>query len=402
MANVPVYMSYDDLRKSITVENSRELKKPGKIYFKDNYIYINEVNKGIHIINNSNPANPQNIKFIPLPGNVDLAIKENHLYADSYVDLLVFDITDFNNIKEEVRIKNLFEYTLPPANPDYPTDIVDNKKGIVTEWKIEKVTREDEGYYNPYPIGPMPFYAYDLLAKSSGIWINNSRGTINTAVSGTGGSMARFIVYNDYLYMVSSGTIKIYSLSNSRVPSYAGIVYASWGLETVFIADNYMYIGSQTGMEIYSLSNPSNPERTGFYSHVTSCDPVVVEGSYAFVTLHSGSLCGDTINQLDIVDISNKANPARIRSYSMVNPHGLGIENSVLFVCDGSAGLKIYDASDVNLISSHQISHFPDIHAFDVIPAGGILFLIGDDGLFQYDYSNLNNIIQLSVIEIAK
>jgi hypothetical protein len=112
-------------------------------------------------------------------------------------------------------------------------------------------------------------------------------------------------------------------------------------------------------------------------------------------------LCGSSNNQLDVVDISNKANPTRIRSYSMVNPHGLGIENSVLFVCDGTEGLKIYNASDVNMISSNLISQFPDIHAFDVIPGNGILFLIGDDGLYQYDYSNLNNIIPLSVIQIA-
>jgi len=333
---------------------------------------------------------------------VDIAIKGQYLYADSYVDLVIFDIADFNSIKEVARIKKLFDYTIPPSNPNYPVDIVDNEKGVVVDWKIEKVTREETGYQYPYPVGPMRWLEGDMLMKSNSFsgWISGSQGTINASASGTGGSMTRFIVYNDYLYMVSSQNIKIYSLYNSKNPSYAGTVYAGWGLETVFIADNYMYIGSQNGMQILSLSNPANPQQTGFYSHVTSCDPVVVNGNYAYVTLRSGTWCNTTINQMDVVDISNKTNPSLVRSYGMTNPHGLGIENSILFVCDGTAGLKIYDASDVNTISSHMISDFPNIQAFDVIPMGGVLFLIGDDGLFQYNYSNLNNIQQLSVIAV--
>ena len=65
---------------------------PGKIYFKEGYIFINEELKGIHVIDNRNPENPQNIGFIEIPGNVDIAIKNNTLYADSYIDLGAIDI----------------------------------------------------------------------------------------------------------------------------------------------------------------------------------------------------------------------------------------------------------------------------------------------------------------------
>jgi hypothetical protein len=34
------------------------IKQAGKIYFKDSYIFVNEVNKGIHVIDNSIPASP--------------------------------------------------------------------------------------------------------------------------------------------------------------------------------------------------------------------------------------------------------------------------------------------------------------------------------------------------------
>src|SRR5512133_662122 len=79
MANSPVYMSYEDLRESVKVTSPTDLVNPGKIYFKDGYIFIVEEMKGIHIIDNRNPRSPQNLKFIEIPGNVDIAIKNNIL-----------------------------------------------------------------------------------------------------------------------------------------------------------------------------------------------------------------------------------------------------------------------------------------------------------------------------------
>jgi hypothetical protein len=73
----PVYMSYKDFREAVKSENIHALEKPGKIYYKDNILYINEIMKGIHVYNNSNPSSPQYIGFITIPGNVDMVIREN-------------------------------------------------------------------------------------------------------------------------------------------------------------------------------------------------------------------------------------------------------------------------------------------------------------------------------------
>ncbi|MEA3316621.1 MAG: hypothetical protein U9R54_01535, partial [Bacteroidota bacterium] len=71
-----------------------------------------------------------------------------------------------------------------------------------------------------------------------------------------------------------------------------------------------------------------------------------------------------------------------------------------LFICDGDDGLKIYDTSDPLNISSNIITSFSDINAFDVIPLNDVLMLIGENGLYQYDYSDLENIQLLSTITI--
>lgn len=86
----------------------------------------------------------------------------------------------------------------------------------------------------------------------------------------------------------------------------------------------------------------------------------------------------------------------------MTSPRGLGIDNKTLFVCDGNDGLKVYNATNVMQIGNNQVAHFNNIQATDVIPFNNRLLMIGEDGLYQYDYSNIQNITQLSRIPVVK
>ena len=86
----------------------------------------------------------------------------------------------------------------------------------------------------------------------------------------------------------------------------------------------------------------------------------------------------------------------------MTSPRGLGIDNKTLFVCDGNDGLKVYNATNVMQIGNNQVAHFSNIQATDVIPFNNRLLMIGEDGLYQYDYSNIQNITQLSRIPVVK
>jgi hypothetical protein len=85
----------------------------------------------------------------------------------------------------------------------------------------------------------------------------------------------------------------------------------------------------------------------------------------------------------------------------MTNPYGLGKDGDLLFVCDGTAGLKVYNASDYMNITQHLLYSYPSLKAYDVIPLGSVLMMIGDDGLYQYDYSDPGNIHEISHIEVV-
>jgi hypothetical protein len=392
VVNTPVYLSYTDLRTSFSVKSAEVIKQPGKIYFKDDFIFINEYQKGIHVINNSDPSNPQRVSFIEIPGNVDMAIKGDKLYADSYIDLLTIDIGNMDNITEVDRDTNVFPYIIPEFEAGLLEEI-DENKGVNTGYTKTERTEPFDGdqyYYNRFPTWRAEFFALDA-AKVNGV---------SGAGTGTGGSMARFTVYDNYLYAIDKASLHLFDVSNAANPEFEKQIGISWQIETLFPYNQMLFIGAQSGMYIYSLQNPANPQFISEFRHATACDPVVVEGDYAYVTLRGGNLCGAIESQLNVIDISVIEAPELLESYPMTEPYGLGIDDEVLFVCDGKDGLKIFNASDPFGIDENMIAHYKGMDAFDVIPLGSVLLLIGEDGLYQYDYSSLDDIKQLSYIPV--
>jgi len=396
-ANAPVYMSYTDLRSAVKMTTAREMNNPGKIYFKDNFIFINEKMKGVHVYDVSNPNSPQNKGFIEIPGNVDIAIKDNILYADSYIDLVSIDVSSFSAIKEVGRVEKIFPYTLPTYDTKYPVAKLDEKKGVVIEWDVKSVRQELEQIYYP------TYYRYESYALDANYatGISSSSGAIGSAY-GVGGSMARFGLYKDFLYVVNQSSLLTFKLNSNSQVTLLNTGYVNWTAETIFITDNHLFLGTQNGLIVLSLEVPEKPAQIGNFTHMTSCDPVVIKGDLAFITLKGGSTCrGGILNQLDVVKMSNSYTKfTLLKSYPMFGPQGLGIDDDLLFLCDGDAGLKIYNAADP--MALNQIAIFPSINAYDVIPMNDYLFMIGEKGFMLYDYTNIQNIKQIGIIPVVK
>ncbi|MCF6364949.1 MAG: hypothetical protein L3J35_01990 [Bacteroidales bacterium] len=395
--NKPVYLSYEDMRNGVKFLPGEDLKQTGKMYFYNDYVFVNEYLKGIHIIDNSDPSNPQNIKFIEIPGNIDMVIKDNFLYVDSYVDLVVLNIADINNIVEINRIEDVFPYQVPEYDYTYPLATIDTEAGVVVGYTIEEI---EETYETNGGNWNFRFYKYETLdvqtANSSSNYSGGGQGI------GIAGSMARFSIYEDNMYLLNETILNVYDISNLRMPTYVTELNTTTIAETLFLYNGKLFMGTQTGMRVYDLSNPDAPVFVSEFSHIQSCDPVVVDSNYAYVTLRSGNACGSFTNQLDVVDISVITSPELVKSYELTNPHGLGIQSDkTLFVCDGEAGLKVYDASDPLRIDENILFHFPEMDAFDVIPLGNLIMMISEDGLYQYNFEG-GVMTQLSFIPIGE
>jgi hypothetical protein len=214
--------------------------------------------------------------------------------------------------------------------------------------------------------------------------------------TGKAGSMAKFSISGDNLFLINEKYLKIYDISTAAQPVEINTVEVDYGIETAFSYDSILFIGSSDGVYIYNISDPLNILFYSKYEHITSCDPVVASGMLAFATLNSASACRwqTGTNELDVIDISNLVYPHIISSVSMTNPKGLATDSTFVFVCDGEQGVRIFDYSDPYYLN--QISGIAGINAYDIILDNNILYLIGSDGLFQYDYSDIYHLELIS------
>lgn len=392
--NEPVFMSVGEFRSSVNVESPKPIEKQGKIAFYNDYLYISQPGKGIHVVDNRNPASPKNIAFIELLGNADMHVRNNLLYADSFIDLVWFDISDPAKPVLKGRKEEVFPQAVPPTENQYGYDYnktMNRENGIVIGWKLvekkELVTNYHPGRW-----------------WGGGIWEDaafNTGSSPNKSV-GITGSMSRFAIYKDNLYAVINNNMTIFNLAAESPVKVGENFYVGFNVETIFAYKDYMFLGTPTGMIIYSVENPVKPEYQSRVVHVLGCDPVVVEDDIAYVTVRSGDFCGQNVDQLMIINVEDVKHPAPIATYTMKGPKGLGIDEGTLFICDD--GLKVFNAADPLTIMAKEnlLAHFKDMDGLDVIPFNNVLMMIADDGIYQYNYSDIKNIKLLSKLPIGK
>lgn len=386
----PVYHTRDEVRNNIKSSTPVSIQQTGKIVVKDNYVFLNEIDKGIHVINIADPSKPVNMAFIEIPGCVDLAINGVNLYADCYTDLVTLDISNPANISVKQFLPGVFPHRI------YNSFRPDTTK-IITEWvRVDTVIekRFDGTFANDNLVfAPSGFFALSNGAQYS---------AVSASGIGIAGSLARFALQNDRMYTVSNNDLKVFNVTIPAAPSYiTKLALAQGGIETIFPYKNKLFIGAQTGMYIYSTSNPDAPQKESQFVHAQNCDPVIVDDKYAYVTLSSGGACrGGFQNQMDVIDITNLSNPVLVKSYNLTSPKGLSKDGNTLLICDGKDGLKIFNAGNASQISlMKQVTGF---EPNDVIALQGIAIAVAKDGLYFIDYSSPYNASVISKIQIIK
>lgn len=391
----PVTFTATQLRQGIQTEAPQPLVNPGKIYAKDQFLFINELKEGIHIIDNHDPAVPKPVAFIRIPGNGDIAIRDNILYADSYMDLVAFDISNPSSIQLVKRVQGVF----PNGSFEGGWWSYDVSNQILYDQKVSYVTETIDTNCEEN-VSPNRGWVTDVFFSAQASVSSDNSG--NSTTNGVAGSMARFALYNDYLYTVNQSAMQLFNIKTPADPQIGNQVQLGWGIETIFPYKDKLFIGSQSGMHIYDNVNPEKPTLLSVFQHARVCDPVVVHDNIAYVTLRSGNQCGGFTNQLDVVDISNLLSPRLLKSYPMRNPHGLGVSYPNLFICEGAYGLKSFDMRDAMSIDKNLLQYIENLNAYDVIPLEKSLLLIGKDGFYQFDTNNPRQMRQLSHIPISR
>ncbi|MBL6444813.1 hypothetical protein JMN32_00730 [Fulvivirga sp. 29W222] len=228
------------------------------------------------------------------------------------------------------------------------------------------------------------FYCFWLLTFCCSCGDGSDSANIN--LSGQGGSMARFAISGNNLYVVGESSLLNYDITDPAHPSFNSEITLGFDIETIFPKGNYLFIGAQSGMHIFDVSDPENLVKLSTYSHIVNCDPVVVSGNYAYESLQAG--CGsNSADQFEVIDITDPANPKQVGQYNDVDsPYGLGVVNNYIYLCEGEFGIKILNVQDPeNIFLEKELA----IDAYDVIVIDqDRLLLTSVDGIYQFDISD--------------
>ncbi len=391
----PVFKTLEEIRNTTAkLESGRELKSPGKIYFYNNLIFINEKREGVHIIDNSQPSSPQKTKFLSIPGNDDIAVRNGMLYANSYIDLLAIDLTDY-------QVKGRAENVFRPLWED----IVNKRLAVYYQETPVTEKMDCQTFGTLVRRGDVFFGRGQLFEGSLANAIDKSSSAGSSSGSGIGGSMARFTIVGPYLYVVDETKMNVFDLNVAEKPNLINTVKIGWGIETIIPYKDKLFIGSNSGMFIFDNSNPVAPVMLSEFQHARACDPVFVKDNYAYVTLRSGNRCVGFIDQLDLIDITDLKKPVLVKTFPMDNPHGLSIKDNTLLLCEGKFGFKTFDITDPAKLGDRLLDHEKSPHSYDVISLPGtknIAMVIGDDGFYQFNFDDPKNLKLISKIPVGK
>lgn len=414
--DLPSCLTYYEIYNSTQVNTlNLNLRVPSRFHIKDSYLFVADKGLGIHIYDFSMESFNK-VAFIALAGCNTLTVYGNYLFANAYNTLMVFDI----------------------STPEVPV-YLDKKEAVFYVWPDTiyayydgsvELYSEELGTYLTYDENPFQSYEY-FESKCSTPEVENyyDTGWFNDICCNNGdyfscgfgcagsdegapdmlysndldgnaaGSMASMALIQNHLYVITLD----HNLSILNAADPHNIILANsitYGtLETIFPYENYAFFGGMDGMFIYDVQDPVSPEYVAEFEHAKVCDPVVVQGDYAYVTLRAQSFgrCSGTENSLNLIDISDIYHPELVTTYPLTAPYGLAVRDENIFICDNLDTLRVlYQTGTDDVIEITQKS----MPAYDIILYYDYIFTTGPDGITlstmdseTYDITELDQLL---------
>jgi hypothetical protein len=333
---------------------SSGLIDPVNMYLYDTLLLVADASQGILVYSVKSRSIPLYKMTIPLDGVTGMAMKDSIVYANSYESILALRIKGDNTFDTASVIRNRTYY------PPMEDRVVDGS-----------------------PFSCMPFGGNKVVAAGS--------------ADGAGGSYATFAIIDTFLYYVDNGSLVTMSIASPAKPKQIARADLGWSVETLFPTDKYLFIGGSRGMYIMDRSGPGGPVLIGSMQHFKACDPVVVQDTMAYVTLRSGSSCGDARDVLLTVSIAEPSSPELVKETPLQTPYGLAVKDSLLVVASGNAGYSLFSIKDP--ANAALLGQWRDFDAKDFIWTGTTLFVMGFTGIRILEVSDPRNPVVVAEIE---
>lgn len=121
---------------TISVKPARAAQSIGKIVTYNQFIFLVDNGLGVHVINNADPANPQKMAFLSIPMCTDIAIKDNLLYANNGIDMVILNISNPTQAQLIQRMEGVYNKSSEHSPAVYTGyfECVDESRGRLIGW----------------------------------------------------------------------------------------------------------------------------------------------------------------------------------------------------------------------------------------------------------------------------
>lgn len=233
-----------------------------------------------------------------------------------------------------------------------------------------------------------------------------SKDSESALTTGKSGSITRFAVYQQYMYVLNLNEVQTYDIADADHPKLVHTLVTDYGLETITIYENTIFLGSTTALYILDITtNPAAPSILSKADRVivgfSGCDPVAVKGNYAYSTIKIiPNVCGVSAAEsaLVVYDVTDKTNPKLLRTYPLSMPNGLAYKGNYLFVCDeGSDEVTVFDITDPTDPTPTEFD-IPVVDPYDLIVADNKMIVSTKTDFLIFDISDVTDIRKIGTL----
>ncbi|NIM16544.1 MAG: hypothetical protein GTO45_31410 [Candidatus Aminicenantes bacterium] len=295
------------------------------VLIEGNYAYCAAGYAGLDIIDISQPANPQKTGNIAAPAKVRKIHK-----IGPYIYLTVEDVGLW-----------IIDVSIPalPTRVGYLSGL-----GNVNEMAVK-------GDY-AYIVNYNGLRIIDVSNPSSPFQVNFYERSHCKGISISG----------QYAYLIRNyGGLEVLDISNPTEPVHIGSFEDIEDPGRHCIVDNRLYIIFKYwgGFKIIDISDPRAPSLAGTYEAIGGIKShIAVKGNHVFLERSHPTVDLDVSHSIEVVDISNPANPISVgyTSASYGSPSGIIVKGDYVYTANYYTGLRIFDISDPtapDLVGSH-------------------------------------------------
>ncbi|GEM_PF-308319 len=342
----PLLMSRSDLENGVKLLPPQDIDSVFKIVISGNHIFVGEIYKGIHILDNSVSGTPSNNAFVAVPGIIDFVVKDSLIYANSAVDLITISFPDGEVID---RQRDVFPELIPPdalqPNPQFVRGLRPDSTEIVAWVKNPSYDQDTNNVLLPnYLLAIQGNYLYGLVGAS-------------LVVYDISAGLPRYLVMQKVNYNFN------YALS--LLPDY-GMFVSNANLEVYAFeaADNLSYKNEYTGINIATYFD---------LKHTNA-------GYYLAASFHYFPLYWVLNNQVEIYYMGEFDRAVLDTVIKLTYPLDVRFMDSLLFVCD--RGIKIFKQD-----STYSLVKYYTADAQKMYFSDSLLVTLGEQNITGYRIS---------------